>query len=371
MFIILNLACVLACTVRSLKIMLYLSSFAAQLERKLVVLLICYGVTITLLHLMNVHSFFKLEPETFLYLQKRQVYFGSPCSRCDELVQNGIETKGLADIDLLVAIPSAVGSFDRRQRIRETWGKTEPTFFKKKAVYFFLAKSENQTMNEAVRLENQRNHDIVQAAFVDSYENLTYKTLSILYWAYHRMAEGKFMPKWIFKVDDDNMVDIFMVENYLLSVLEQETDHKSTNEILCYVRDDAVPVRPGSAAKVEYDKWIVDHKAWPDPLYPRCCYGPAYVLSPVAIYSIVNAYENGISSFSNFEDIFITGVLASAANTTLVHFPPGTYVDWATGDAFIIHRALTAWSDSKLDETWSFIESRGLKVLEEKMRNNT
>ena len=47
--------------------------------------------------------------------------------------------------------------------IRETWGQIQPSLFKRKAVFFFLGKSTNQSVNEAVRRENQRYRDIVQA----------------------------------------------------------------------------------------------------------------------------------------------------------------------------------------------------------------
>ena len=59
-----------------------------------------------------------------------------------------------------------VDHFSRRMWIRETWGQNQPSLFKRKAVYFFLGKSMNQSVNEAVRRENQRYRDIVQAGTV-------------------------------------------------------------------------------------------------------------------------------------------------------------------------------------------------------------
>jgi hypothetical protein len=130
---------------------------------RLLVLLTCYGVVITLLHVVNLQTMFLIQPKTLQFIQKNKVYFGSRCYGCDDLIQNGIERKHLDDIELLIAIPSAVQNVNQRIWIRETWGQKEPTMFRKKAIYFFLGKSSNQTVNEAVRVENQKYKDIVQA----------------------------------------------------------------------------------------------------------------------------------------------------------------------------------------------------------------
>ena len=68
-----------------------------------------------------------------------------------------------------------VDHFARRMWIRETWGQIQPSLFKRKAVYFFLGKSMNQSVNEAVRRENQRYRDIVQAGK----ENTVWKNATV------------------------------------------------------------------------------------------------------------------------------------------------------------------------------------------------
>ena len=99
------------------------------------------------------------------------------------------------------------------------------------------------------------------------------------------------------------MVDIYSFEKYLKSL----TDSEDANDIHCYVRDDAVPIRPGHSPVGEYDKWAVSHESWAEPIYPKCCYGPAYVLSSTAVMNLVEAYEKSLVTFSKFEDIYITG----------------------------------------------------------------
>ena len=65
--------------------------------------------------------------------------------------------------------------------------------------------------------------------------------------------------------------------------------------------------RPGHNFVDAFEKWAVDRETWSQPLYPRCCYGPAYILTPDSVLGIVDAYEKSLVTFSKFEDIYITG----------------------------------------------------------------
>ena len=67
-----------------------------------------------------------------------------------------------------------------------------------------------------------------------------------MYWVHNRITRGRFKPKWIFKCDDDNLVDIYSFEKYVISLEDQMKNEADSNKIFCYVRDDAVPMRPGT-----------------------------------------------------------------------------------------------------------------------------
>ena len=68
-----------------------------------------------------------------------------------------------------------------------------------------------------------------------------------------------------------------------------------------------IVIRPGHNFVDAFEKWAVDRKTWSEPLYPRCCYGPAYILTTESVLGIVDAYEKSLVTFSKFEDIYITG----------------------------------------------------------------
>ena len=124
-------------------------------------------------------------------------------------------------------------------------------------------------------------------------------------------------------------------------------------------------MRAGHNALKDWEKWTVSRESWDEPLYPKCCYGPAYVLSPRAVIGIVKAYEKTLVHFSKFEDIYITGVLVKEANTTLVDFPNEFYCDWPKQNVTITHRAGTTWPKAKLRKVWNGIVNNGIKIMQE------
>ena len=55
--------------------------------------------------------------------------------------------------------------------------------------------------------------------FVDTYYNLTYKTLSMLYWAHYRMSDGRYLTNdWQNYVP--GVVDVINGNNYFLNILD-------------------------------------------------------------------------------------------------------------------------------------------------------
>ena len=68
----------------------------------------------------------------------------------------------------------------------------------------------------------------------------------MLYWVHYRLAGQRFKPKFIFKCDDDNLINIFQLEKYLKN-LDMYDD-----EIVCAVREAAVPARIGHEKKLVF-----------------------------------------------------------------------------------------------------------------------
>ena len=202
-------------------------------------------------------------------------------------------------------IPSAPENHALRQKIRSTWGSA-PTRFQRRQTYFFVGLAKTSELQKKIFRENVSWKDIIQPDFYDDFRNLTYKSLSMLYWVHFRLADKRFNPKFIFKCDDDNLVDIFQLEDYL------ETLDMYDDEIVCAVKEEAVPARIGT------EKKFIDAQAWNEPLYPRCCFGPAYFVAPAAISELIIAHESGKFPFIPYEDVYITGNVCFIKNRTIV-----------------------------------------------------
>lgn len=83
-------------------------------------------------------------------------------------------------LQLVVGIMSAPSHTEARMAIRQTWGH----FGQRRDVSlaFMLGMSRVNTINTATFQESQIYGDVVRADFLDSYDNLTLKTVSLLDW---------------------------------------------------------------------------------------------------------------------------------------------------------------------------------------------
>ena len=84
------------------------------------------------------------------------------------------------NLTLLAFVPSRVDNLKERVALRYTCAN--PIFYdnQKFRVVFMVGKSINETVNEMIKQEMRTHGDIVQENFIDSYRNLTLKTLFII-----------------------------------------------------------------------------------------------------------------------------------------------------------------------------------------------
>ncbi|XP_073507043.1 beta-1,3-galactosyltransferase 1-like [Phyllobates terribilis] len=153
-----------------------------------------------------------------------------------------------------------------RHTIRETWGNE--SIYDVEVVRIFLvglpqnAIDQNQDLLEE---ESATFGDIVQQDFMDTYYNLTLKTLMGMEWV------TKFCPSasYIMKVDSDMFLNIdYLIHNIIYPNLPIHTNY-FTGHIFTYSR----PLRITSS------KWYVPKEIYPNNTYPPYCSGTGYVFS--------------------------------------------------------------------------------------------
>lgn len=105
---------------------------------------------------------------------------------------------------LLIMIISAVDHFKQRRFIRQTWGRSlsQPAVGAS-AYVFLIGGSDDSAVQRRVEREHRQYADLVQVDVVDSYSNLTRKSVALLHWV------ATFCPcaRFVLKSDDDVYVN--------------------------------------------------------------------------------------------------------------------------------------------------------------------
>ncbi|XP_034464583.1 N-acetyllactosaminide beta-1,3-N-acetylglucosaminyltransferase 2 [Hippoglossus hippoglossus] len=121
---------------------------------------------------------------------------------------------------LLLAIKSQVSHFDRRQAIRQSWGRAGVVANQTVAIVFLLGNAtvwdHHPDLSGSLRDESNRHQDIIQWDYRDSFFNLTVKEVLFLEWIQTRCP----MARFIFKGDDDVFVNTYRILDFLKGLSE-------------------------------------------------------------------------------------------------------------------------------------------------------
>lgn len=203
------------------------------------------------------------------------------------------------DMKLLVLITSSLDHGEMRMAIRQTWGH----FGQRKdiGVAFVLGSSLSNEMNEAIATEMNMYGDIIQAKFIDVYDNLTLKTVSMFEWVDNYCS----LVPFLLKTDDDMFINI----PKLLSVTEKYKGAERT--VFGRLAKKWKPIRKSSS------KYYVSINLYPKTFFPDFTTGPAYLVSNDAIHDL---YTNALNAtYLKLEDVFMTGVVAQSIGIKRVH----------------------------------------------------
>lgn len=116
---------------------------------------------------------------------------------------------------LLLAVKSLAPHFDRRQAIRQSWGRAGAVANRTVVTVFLLgdaaAGDHHPDLSGMLRYESARHRDLVQWDYRDSFFNLTVKEVLFLEWVQARCAGARF----VFKGDDDVFVNTYRILDFL------------------------------------------------------------------------------------------------------------------------------------------------------------
>lgn len=197
----------------------------------------------------------------------------------------------------VVVVCSAAGNRARRDAIRASWGAPDHLRGLGLRVVYVLGRDEGRDGD--VLVESRRHGDIVQADFVDSYANLSVKTLAALRWVDQHAACARF----VVKTDDDTFINAHLLSRDLAG-----TAHRRF--VMGHVIARAKPVRTLDS------KWFTPTSLYAPDVYPTYASGAAYVISGDGVRPLLRAAAR--MPLFWIEDIFVTGMLARDAGLQLI-----------------------------------------------------
>ncbi|XP_071359589.1 beta-1,3-galactosyltransferase 2-like [Trachinotus anak] len=168
---------------------------------------------------------------------------------------------------LVLMVPVAPSNVAARDAIRQMWGNEKIVLGQLIETLFVLGLpggADAEQQQEKLRQESQQHHDLIQSNFLDSYYNLTIKTMVMLEW----LAAHCTTASYAMKVDSDVLVH---VENLVKLLLDPSTAKQNYMTGLVWWHS---PVLRNPFAKFYMPGDVIA-----EPEYPPYPLGMAYIMS--------------------------------------------------------------------------------------------
>ncbi|XP_051240495.1 beta-1,3-galactosyltransferase 2 isoform X1 [Dicentrarchus labrax] len=192
---------------------------------------------------------------------------------------------------LVLMVPVAPHNVQARDAIRETWGKRSVVQGEVVLTLFLLGSSGGanvEQQQEKLIQENLQHHDLIQSDFMDTYLNLTIKTMVIMDW----LATHCRTAAYAMKIDSDMFLNI---DN--LVIMLQKPGIPKMNYLTGLLMWNRPVVRSKDS------KWYVPEEMYPEATYPTYTLGMGYIFSNDLPEKFVGISKS-IKPF-NIEDAYI------------------------------------------------------------------
>lgn len=213
--------------------------------------------------------------------------------------------KCAGDVDLLMVIKSVITQYDRREVIRQTWGKEQVINGKQIKTIFLLGASSNveerENHQKLLEYEDYIYGDILQWDFMDSFFNLTLKEIHFLKW-FSTYCGG---TRYIFKGDDD----VFVSVPNILEYLEVSKDSKDL-----FVGDVLFKAKP---IRKKQNKYYIPQALYNKTLYPPYAGGGGFLMDGPLARKLYEACET--LELYPIDDVFLGMCLEVLQVTPIKH----------------------------------------------------
>ncbi|XP_064479430.1 beta-1,3-galactosyltransferase 1-like [Ornithodoros turicata] len=204
------------------------------------------------------------------------------------------------EVLLVVVVITAPTHFDRRIAIRSSWGQASlEQGFK---VAFFIGLPKDKSVQPLIEAEAAVSKDIIQENFVDTYGNLTLKSIMMVRWITEYCSKVNF----VLKIDDDMLLNPRNLWAEVTTSLRNFT-MAAWGVLGKGVKTDRNPV----------SKWYLSHRMYKSEVLPDLLFGPAYMFTGDCAPALYNL--SFTVPFFCLEDVYLTGMVAKKAGIRLIH----------------------------------------------------
>uniref|UniRef100_A0A1Q3FX12 Hexosyltransferase n=2 Tax=Culex tarsalis TaxID=7177 RepID=A0A1Q3FX12_CULTA len=208
-------------------------------------------------------------------------------------ISNICPQKG-ADVNLLILVTSAPTHREQRLSIRQSWGHYG--IRRDISIGFMLGRTQDQRIEDQLSAENYMYSDLIRGNFIDSYKNLTLKTISLLEWTATNCPNATYL----LKTDDDMFINV----PKLLQFIETHLSYKRS--IFGRLAKKWKPIRNKKS------KYYVSPEQYFPPVFPPFTTGPAYLMTSDIILDLYN--KSLSQTYLKLEDVYTTGIVAQLLN---------------------------------------------------------
>uniref|UniRef100_A0A8C5LYN3 Hexosyltransferase n=1 Tax=Leptobrachium leishanense TaxID=445787 RepID=A0A8C5LYN3_9ANUR len=203
---------------------------------------------------------------------------------------------------LVALVISESHDFASRNSIRKTWGNVSNYDSVDIVIVFLvgLTPSRSHEVQKMLEKEDGTFRDIIQQNFLDTYHNLSLKTVMGMEW----VAKFCTSASYVMKIDSD----VFLNVEFLVHQILWPNQPVRNNFFVGQVYSDARPRRN------KMDKWYVPEEVYPSKTYPPYCAGSGYVFSVDMAKKIYDVAQ--IVRVIPMEDVFVGLCLKE------LHIPP-------------------------------------------------
>ncbi|XP_009696440.1 PREDICTED: UDP-GalNAc:beta-1,3-N-acetylgalactosaminyltransferase 1 [Cariama cristata] len=191
---------------------------------------------------------------------------------------------------LVILVASSPKDVKSRQAIRITWG-SQNSWWGHRILTLFLLGQDTQREDDAAALsvedESILYGDIIRQDFMDTYDNLTLKTIMAFRWVTEFCPNARFLMK----TDADVFINTANLVKFLLKL------NSSENIFTGY------PLISNFAYRGFYKKTYISYEEYPFKWYPPYCSGMGYILDgklALRIYELMSHIKP-----IKFEDVYV------------------------------------------------------------------